>query len=184
MTYLTAWFHRSAWVPAGMDTLVKCLWEKPVYAGSTAGEYNSCCHHLLRLLRQNPELFEQGVVLESLDALRMILYYSRAKSLKPAESDALHPNYNVFVKEMYDAFTDVEIDGLVETCQEKLVEFGILEVCLQTVTSSKVSRGRGNLDSAILRLMMAVLCGGSETVQAMFLSELNQSKVNALNFLA
>lgn len=193
-----------------MHTLAAALWEKLVDSDVEVIEESdrrgikarkkeekvvdhSCCRNLLTLLETRPELLEQDVLLESLDALRMILCEDRPNPgcallvrqsvaaltglswvfrYLEGEKTRLEPTDPEFVKNVYDAFTAMKTDGLDPNCQHKLVEYGVLQVCLETVTSDKEK----NLDSSVLRLMMAVLCGESELVEAMFLKDLNESK--------
>ena len=150
------------YVPSGMVILAVALWSA-VPEHYTTDEH-PCVKNLLGLLA-HPHLFSTTRLLEALDSIRMVLYFTRGLANKKLEEGTPE-----FVKHCYTGFIDLDLADMPVHSQEIMCDYGLLQCCLQIVESDESA----GMEAAALRIMAASLSGESPSVQKVFLKELNE----------
>eukprot|EP01052_Picozoa_sp_SAG31_P011822 SAG31_NODE_679_length_12887_cov_3.259540_5_plen_991_part_00 len=110
-----------SFVPFGMHRLAELLWESAdslpvgdsILIATVGGQ--SSVQFLLPMLLNHANLFANAFMLDALDSLRMILYYTRAASVTATDKIS-----RKFIDELYDSFTTLDHDDILDDVQQTL----------------------------------------------------------------
>ena len=151
------------YLASGMQELAATLWSAS--PGHYTTDEHPCVKNLLDLLCYHPLLFSTTRLLEALDGIRMVLYYTRALANTKLEEGT--PD---FVQNCYMGFTELDMTDIPVDAQETMCDYGLLQCCLQIVEIDEFD----GMEAAALRMMAASLSGESLVVQKVFLKDLNE----------